>query len=60
MSYYILTCGKVRTSVCSQSAVAQCGFNIGVCVCSTCSNDLTRIIFNTTTNTSHVTEVDSS
>ena len=45
-----------QSSVCSQSAVVQ---NIGGCVCSSCSNDLTRIIFNTTTNTSHVTEVDS-
>ena len=35
-----------------KSSVAQCGFSIG-------SSDLTRIIFNTTTNTSHVTEVDS-
>ena len=47
------------SSVCTQSSVAQYIFSIGGCVCSTCSNDLTKIIFNTTTNTSHVTEVDS-
>ena len=35
-----------------KSSVAQCGFSIG-------SSDLTRIIFNTTTNTSHATEADS-
>ena len=42
-----------------KSSVAHCGFSIGSSVCSTCSSDLTRIIFNTTTNTSHATETDS-